>query len=235
MVLHGRCGQPRLEAIRLGGVRAYDAVGDGRAGHHRTRPVARTAARWSYATCSRWTRSDATVTKVKPSARRLAALAPSGVVDAGGYPGGGCRFAHRDERGLELVRDRWVGGAGAADGEAQVGGADVDAVEAGGGADLLDVRQAFGGLDHGEHHGLWRGRRRGPGRCAGRSASGRTSGCPAAGSGGGAPRRRRPLRCRRAGRSRRPRRRPVPCRSAWGRWPPRAPCRRRSCPWRRSR
>ena len=38
--------------------------------------------------------------------------------------------------------------------EGQVGGADVDAVEAGGGGDRLEVRHRLGGLDHGEGQDL---------------------------------------------------------------------------------
>jgi hypothetical protein len=75
-------------------------------------------------------------------------------VDADGYPGGGCRFAHGDQRCLELVRDRWVGGAGSAQCDAQVGRADVDTVDAVGGADRFYVLEALGGFDHRQHHGL---------------------------------------------------------------------------------
>lgn len=104
--------------------------------------------------CSRWVRSLATVAKVKPSARRLAALAPSALWMPHGDARGGRRLPDGDERRLEPVGDRRVGRGGAADGDTEVGGADVHAVQALGGADLGHVGETVGRLDHGEDDGL---------------------------------------------------------------------------------
>ena len=47
-------------------------------------------------------------------------------------------------------RRRRLEGGGVAKGAGEVGGADVDAVKAGGGDDVVDGGEAFAGFDHGE-------------------------------------------------------------------------------------
>ena len=179
MALHGRRGQVRPDAAR--GVRARrrrrraarrrPAVGDqaaagrGVAGvAHASSPAAGPARGGSRATSSRWVRSHATVAKVKPCAealrgrrRRAACGCPPRCPPPRRPP------RTRTSAASNSSSHRRVAGERPAHRDAQVGRADVEAVEAGRGRDRLDVRQPLGRLDHREDDGRARSRRPGTG------------------------------------------------------------------------
>ena len=113
----------------------------------------RAALRWAVAACSRWMRSDETVARVKPWPRRLAATSPLGVWNPAAMPAASAAARIRSTAASKALVDGGVGGRRAADGDAQVGRTDVEAVDAGRRRDGLDVLEPLRRLDHGEDDG----------------------------------------------------------------------------------